>query len=87
MLASLYPVRDMRLSGQVIHTGKSSMEVAVRMQALDKNGGEETIMLGNYRYFIWRFTSDITPYHHQGVSAWCAEMRARTVPLQSTPSY
>ncbi|PIL25877.1 transporter [Ganoderma sinense ZZ0214-1] len=48
MLASLYPVRDMRLSGQVIHTGKSSMEVAVRMQALDKDGGEETIMLGRF---------------------------------------
>ncbi|KAI1790562.1 Thioesterase/thiol ester dehydrase-isomerase [Ganoderma leucocontextum] len=48
MLASLYPVRDMRLSGQVIHTGKSSMEVAVRMQALEKDGREETIMLGRF---------------------------------------
>ena len=46
MLASLYPVRDMRLSGQVIHTGKSSMEVAVRMEALAKDGSEQTIMLG-----------------------------------------
>jgi len=48
MLAPLYPVRDMRLSGQVIHTGKSSMEVAVRMEALEKDGGEETIMLGRF---------------------------------------
>ena len=47
MLAPLYPVRDMRLSGQVIHTGKSSMEVAVRMEAIEKDGQEETIMLGN----------------------------------------
>ena len=46
MLASLYPVRDMRLSGQVIHTGNSSMEVAVRMEAIEKDGSEETIMLG-----------------------------------------
>lgn len=46
MLASLYPVRDMRLSGQVIHTGKSSMEVAVRMEALAQDGSEQTIMLG-----------------------------------------
>ncbi|KAI0776841.1 Thioesterase/thiol ester dehydrase-isomerase [Trametes elegans] len=48
MLASLYPVRDMRLSGQVIHTGKSSMEVAVRMEAIDKSGNEQTIMLGRF---------------------------------------
>ena len=46
MLAPLYPVRDMRLSGQVIHTGRSSMEVAVRMEALEKDGREQTIMLG-----------------------------------------
>ncbi|CCM02110.1 uncharacterized protein FIBRA_04187 [Fibroporia radiculosa] len=48
MLAALYPVRDMRLSGQVIHTGKSSMEIVVRMEALEKDGREETIMLGRF---------------------------------------
>ncbi|OCH88958.1 Thioesterase/thiol ester dehydrase-isomerase [Obba rivulosa] len=49
MLADLYPpIRDMRLSGQVIHTGRSSMEVAVRMEALEKDGKEETIMLGRF---------------------------------------
>ncbi|OSD03700.1 Thioesterase/thiol ester dehydrase-isomerase [Trametes coccinea BRFM310] len=48
MLAPLYPVRDMRLSGQVIHTGRSSMEVAVRMEAVEKDGKEETIMLGRF---------------------------------------
>ncbi|KAI0668880.1 Thioesterase/thiol ester dehydrase-isomerase [Trametes maxima] len=48
MLASLYPVRDMRLSGQVIHTGRSSLEIAVRMEALEKDGKEETIMLGRF---------------------------------------
>ncbi|OBZ74437.1 Acyl-coenzyme A thioesterase 9, mitochondrial [Grifola frondosa] len=48
MLASLYPVRNMRLSGQVIHTGRSSMEVAVRMEALDEDGTEETVLLGRF---------------------------------------
>lgn len=48
MLASLYPVRDIRLGGQVVHTGKSSMEVAVKMEALEPDGEEETLMLGKY---------------------------------------
>lgn len=46
MLAPLDPVRDLRLSGQVIYVGRSSMEVAVRMEALDADGREETIMIG-----------------------------------------
>ena len=47
MLAPIYPpLRDMRLSGHVIHTGRSSMEVAVQLVALDSDGTEETIMLG-----------------------------------------
>jgi acyl-coenzyme A thioesterase 9 len=46
MLAPLHPVRDLRLSGQVVYTGRSSMEVAVRMEAMEKDGTEETIMLG-----------------------------------------
>ncbi|KAL4077461.1 thioesterase thiol ester dehydrase-isomerase [Scleroderma citrinum] len=48
MLAPLYPVRDIRLSGQVICTGKSSMEVAVKMEALNPNRREETLMLGRF---------------------------------------
>lgn len=54
MLSSLYPIRDMRLSGQVIHTGKSSMEIAVRMEGIEKDGSEKTIMLGK-SYHV-RFT-------------------------------
>lgn len=46
MLQPLHPVRDIRLSGQVIYVGKSSMEVAVRMEALHDDGTEHTIMLG-----------------------------------------
>ncbi|KAI0751650.1 Thioesterase/thiol ester dehydrase-isomerase [Daedaleopsis nitida] len=48
MLASLYPVQDMRLSGQVIHTGKSSMEIAVRMEDFAEDGSEKTIMIGRF---------------------------------------
>lgn len=49
MLAPIYPpLRDMRLSGHVIHTGRSSMEVAVQLVALDSDGTEETIMLGRF---------------------------------------
>ena len=46
MLAALHPVRDLRLSGQVIYVGRSSMEVAVRMEVLEKDGTEQTVMLG-----------------------------------------
>lgn len=46
MLAPLSPVRDMRLSGQVIYVGRSSMEVAVRMEAINQDGEDQTIMLG-----------------------------------------
>lgn len=48
MLAPLTPVRDLKLSGQVIYTGRSSMEVAVKMEAMGHNGAEETIMLGTF---------------------------------------
>ena len=47
MLAPIYPpLRDLRLSGHVIHTGRSSMEVAVQLVALGDGGVEETLMLG-----------------------------------------
>ncbi|EKM52604.1 uncharacterized protein PHACADRAFT_149409 [Phanerochaete carnosa HHB-10118-sp] len=48
MLAYMSPVRDLRLSGQVIYVGRSSMEVAVRMEALNGDGTEETVMLGRF---------------------------------------
>jgi hypothetical protein len=49
MLAQVYPpLRDLRLSGHVIHTGRSSMEVAVQLVALDERGSEETLMLGKF---------------------------------------
>lgn len=46
MLSPLHPVRDLRLSGQVIYTGRSSMEVAVKMEATNPTGEAETLLLG-----------------------------------------
>ncbi|KAF7297175.1 hypothetical protein MIND_00950600 [Mycena indigotica] len=47
MLSPLNPSCDLRLSGQVIYTGKSSMEVAVKMEAIG-NGPDETVLLGRF---------------------------------------
>ncbi|KAG8846293.1 hypothetical protein FRB96_002045 [Tulasnella sp. 330] len=42
-------ITDLRLSGQVIYVGQSAMEVAVRMERLDRDGKEgETMMLGRF---------------------------------------
>lgn len=49
MLAPSDPSRDLRLSGQVIYTGRSSMEVAVKMEAIGKDLPEETILIGKKR--------------------------------------
>ena len=47
MLAQIYPpLRDLRLSGHVIYTGRSSMEIAVQLVALGDDRAEETLMLG-----------------------------------------
>lgn len=46
MLAALDPSRDLRLSGQVIYTGRSSMEVAVKMESIGGNKPDETVLLG-----------------------------------------
>lgn len=50
MLAPLYPpVRDVRLSGQVIYVGRSSMEVVVKMEALEDNNTATTVFLGAFK--------------------------------------
>lgn len=48
MLAPLHPMRNIRLSGQDIHTGHSSIDLDVRREALgaDHGEGKKTIMLG-----------------------------------------
>ncbi|KAA1475712.1 Thioesterase/thiol ester dehydrase-isomerase [Dentipellis sp. KUC8613] len=48
MLRPLMPVRDLRLSGHVIHVGKSSMEVVVKMEALERDNTKKTLMLGRF---------------------------------------
>lgn len=77
MLASLYPVRDMRLSGQVIHTGRSSLEIAVRMEALG-DGTEQTVMLGKPPLPGSPLRSSHCP---KVGSAWYAGTHGRMAPL------
>ncbi|KAF8064151.1 Thioesterase/thiol ester dehydrase-isomerase [Lyophyllum atratum] len=48
MLTPLNPSRDLRLSGQVIYTGRSSMEVAVKMESFGMGQPEETVLLGRF---------------------------------------
>ncbi|KAL9710573.1 hypothetical protein Ac2012v2_006111 [Leucoagaricus gongylophorus] len=48
MLASLNPSRDLRLSGQVIYVGNSSMEVVVKMEAIGNDLPEETVLIGRF---------------------------------------
>ncbi|KAJ6542636.1 Thioesterase/thiol ester dehydrase-isomerase [Mycena capillaripes] len=48
MLSPLDASRDLRLSGQVIYTGKSSMEVAVKMETIGMGKEEETVLLGRF---------------------------------------
>ncbi|KAG6866139.1 hypothetical protein C0991_008092 [Blastosporella zonata] len=48
MLTQLDPSRDLRLSGQVIHTGKSSMEVSVKMETIGLGHPDETVLLGRF---------------------------------------
>jgi acyl-coenzyme A thioesterase 9 len=50
MLAPLKPI-DLRLSGQVIHVGKSSMDIVVQLESLGKDGVDETLMLGLFTDF------------------------------------
>ncbi|KAK7055168.1 HotDog domain-containing protein [Favolaschia claudopus] len=48
VLSPLNPSCDLRLSGQVIYTGSSSMEVAVKMETIGSGGEDETVMLGRF---------------------------------------
>ncbi|KAF8175154.1 hypothetical protein BJ912DRAFT_1064398 [Pholiota molesta] len=52
MLSPLDPARDLRLSGQVIYTGRSSMEVAVKMEHIGRGRPDETVLLGVYFRFL-----------------------------------
>jgi acyl-coenzyme A thioesterase 9 len=89
MLAPLDPARDLRLSGQVIYTGRSSMEVAVKMETIGMDQTEETVLLGMV-FPIQKFTMVISNTFAGRFSMVCRDAnthRARQVnPLViSTP--
>lgn len=46
MMSPLNPKRDLRLSGQVIYTGRSSMEVVLKMENIGSEQPDETVMIG-----------------------------------------
>ncbi|KDR74111.1 hypothetical protein GALMADRAFT_250901 [Galerina marginata CBS 339.88] len=48
MLSPLNPARDLRLSGQVIYTGHSSMEVAVKMEHIGMGQPDDTVLIGRF---------------------------------------
>ncbi|KIM37937.1 hypothetical protein M413DRAFT_448199 [Hebeloma cylindrosporum] len=50
MLNPLNPRRDLRLSGHVIYTGRSSMEIAVKMESVasPEEGAGETVLIGRF---------------------------------------
>jgi acyl-coenzyme A thioesterase 9 len=56
MLSQLDPSRDLRLSGQVIYTGKSSMEVAMKMETIGAGMEEETVLLGKHIHTVYVFS-------------------------------
>ncbi|KAF6757787.1 Thioesterase/thiol ester dehydrase-isomerase [Ephemerocybe angulata] len=48
MLSPLDPKRDLRLSGQVIYTGRSSMEVVLKMESIGSGKPDDTVMIGRF---------------------------------------
>lgn len=67
-LLTPYNVKDLRLSGHVIYVGKSSMEVAVRMESLEQGKPVQTMMLGERPdHTPFAATGDLSlcrPIHH-----------------------
>jgi acyl-coenzyme A thioesterase 9 len=48
MLSPLNPKRDLRLSGLVIYTGRSSMEVVLKMESIGGGQPDEPVMIGMF---------------------------------------
>ncbi|KAJ2915336.1 hypothetical protein MD484_g5070, partial [Candolleomyces efflorescens] len=48
MLSPLNPKRDLRLSGLVIYTGRSSMEVVLKMESIGGGQPDEPVMIGRF---------------------------------------
>lgn len=54
MLRPLTPdnVHDLRLSGQVISVGRSSLEIAVKMESINAPGKDETLLIGTFSFLF-----------------------------------
>lgn len=66
-LLTPYNVKDLRLSGHVIYVGKSSMEVAVRMESIEQGKPVQTMMLGERLANTILAADDLSirrPVHH-----------------------
>ncbi|KII83847.1 hypothetical protein PLICRDRAFT_58288 [Plicaturopsis crispa FD-325 SS-3] len=61
VLAPMNLQRDIKLSGQVIHTGRSSMEIAVKMEAPGPSGEDETLLLGRFSMVCRDFSHHARP--------------------------
>ncbi|TFK17460.1 Thioesterase/thiol ester dehydrase-isomerase [Coprinopsis marcescibilis] len=48
MYQQVDPSRDLRLSGQVMYTGKSSMEIAMKMESIGGDQPDQTAMIGRF---------------------------------------
>ena len=83
MLNPLNPRRDLRLSGHVIYTGRSSMEIAVKMESIAsaEEDVDETVLIGSLPSFL---RVCYTNPHSQAGSQWYAAMPAPTVPGKCT---
>lgn len=59
MLSPLTPdkVHNLRLSGQVISVGRSSLEIAVKMESIHSPGHDETLLIGELIYFLGTWTA------------------------------
>lgn len=52
MLRPLTASRDVRLSGHVIFTGRSSMEIGLRMESIGGGNPDETILIGEFCFYF-----------------------------------
>jgi len=78
MLTLLDPRRDLRLSGQVIYTGRSSMEVAVKMESVGQGKPDETVLMGT-SFALFQAQVDCTDLSKVD-SLWFVAMPIQTRP-------
>ena len=88
MLSPLTPmnVHDVRLSGQVISVGSSSMEVAVKMESVDSSGPDKTLLIGIFVVHPFKYVVSKWVYSLQVAFPWHVEMRVPIKRVRSTLS-